>query len=168
MADWAPTDAEVDAGEKILADCMCEPRDGYWRQPVRDIAIAMHEARVREASVRADAARPMPAALVVDATTHRETDDELRCSIPWVWGTLFRVASPEELSAMIDDRQPPQDRLSRAFALAVDSLHLIAAEQAEGGDSFEAEGTLWQINETMGGPPDTLYRLPSRRPKETT
>ena len=124
----------------------------------------------------------MPAALVVDASTHRETDDEQPSSlIEIIVGPCGRSEAETAclmVQEFMDKHFPslgaacgvrfsltptPEQAQERAFALAVDSLHLIASDQAEGGDQFEAEGTLKQINEQMGGDPNRMYRLPNAR-----
>ena len=53
---WTPSSAEVYAAECVLADCMCEPSDGYWRATGEAVLVAAHKAHADQ----------MPAALVID------------------------------------------------------------------------------------------------------
>jgi hypothetical protein len=140
-------------------------------------------------------AEPMPAALVVDATTHRETDDApeamvravLACDVRagdriWCGGPngfrRVRAVKPIPVAGIAADFGErtaalwkrddwlllgcPPGATERALALAVDSLHAVAAESTDHGWTSEAETALKAINEQMGGSPDTMYRLPNR------
>lgn len=37
---WEPTEAEVDAAEKVLAESAGYPPDGFWRKEAREVLIA--------------------------------------------------------------------------------------------------------------------------------
>ena len=40
---YQPSKAEIDAGEKVLAEATNSLPDGYWRSTVEDVLIAAHK-----------------------------------------------------------------------------------------------------------------------------